>query len=83
MTRAGAAQMLSACAGQAEAERIGVLAIPALGAGRKDFPVRKAGRLLLSIIRAHSFRHIREVRIVCKTTEMMQFTKSYPQDNRE
>lgn len=56
---------------KAEQERIRVLAMPALGAGRKDFPVRKAGRLVLNSIRNHSFSNIEEVRIVCKTTEMM------------
>jgi len=54
----------------AEQERIKILAMPALGAGRKDFPIRKAGRLVLNAIRDHRFEHIQEVRIVCKTAEM-------------
>lgn len=56
----------------AEKEGIKVLAMPALGAGRKDFPVRKAGRLVINAIRNHKFQTIEEVRIVCKTHEMME-----------
>lgn len=59
----------------AEELNLGVLTIPALGAGRKDFPVRKAGRLLLSIVGAYPFRKLKEVRIVCKSAEMMQVYK--------
>ena len=55
----------------AEREGIKILALPALGAGRKDFPIRKAGRLLLNAINKHHFQMIEEVRIVCKTHEMM------------
>lgn len=55
----------------AEKEKIAVLAMPALGAGRKDFPIRKAGRLVLNAIRMHHAKSIQEVRIVCKTSEMM------------
>jgi O-acetyl-ADP-ribose deacetylase (regulator of RNase III) len=56
----------------AEELGIGVLAMPALGAGRKDFPIRKAGRLILNAIRTHHFSTIKEVRIVCKTSDMME-----------
>ncbi len=55
----------------AEEERIGVLALPALGAGRKDVPIQKAARLALGEIQCHIFRHIRELRIVCKNENML------------
>ncbi len=56
----------------AEQEGIKILAMPALGAGRKDFPIRKAWRLVLNAIQSHNFQNIQEVRIVCKTYEMME-----------
>ena len=56
---------------RAEEEQIGILAIPALGAGRKDFPMQKAARLTLGEIQSHIFRHIRELRIVCKSDDML------------
>jgi hypothetical protein len=55
----------------AEREKMAVISFPALGAGRKDFPMRKAARLIINCIRAHRSHHVKEVRIICKTQDMM------------
>lgn len=59
----------------AEEEKLKSLAIPALGASRNDYPLRRAARLVMSTIYEHNFVRLNEVRIVCKTTQMMQAYK--------
>ena len=45
------------------------IAFPALGAGTKQFPVRRVARLALQGITERQLGDIEEVRIVCKTDE--------------
>lgn len=59
----------------AEEEKLTSLAIPALGASRNDYPMRRAARLVISAIYEHHFGSLNEVRIVCKTAQMMQAYK--------
>lgn len=54
----------------ADNEGIETFGIPALGANRKDIPVRRAARLMLNCIYDHPFVNLKEVQIVCKTSEI-------------
>ncbi len=46
------------------------LAFPALGMGGRDYPPRKAARLMMSCIDSYPYRSLQEVVIVCKTAQI-------------
>lgn len=46
--------------------------IPSVGGNRKDFPVARAARLMISAITENIPSGLREIRIVCKTPEAAQ-----------
>lgn len=52
-----------------ENKKILSVAIPSIGGGRKDFPVARAARLMISAIAENIPSGLREIRIVCKTPE--------------
>ncbi|MFA7275288.1 MAG: macro domain-containing protein [Pseudobdellovibrionaceae bacterium] len=54
----------------AEQEGIESLSLPAFGAGRREYPTRKAARWLMSVLREREYSRLREVQIVCKTVEI-------------
>lgn len=62
---------------RAEEHGILSLAIPALGMGKKDYPVRKAARLILSVLTTFPYKTLKDVRVVCKTPTIYE---SYSQE---
>lgn len=56
----------------AEANGVRSLAFPALGMGKKDYPVRKAARLILSILTSFPYKGVADIRVVCKTSEIFE-----------
>ena len=46
------------------------LAFPALGMGNRDYPPRKAARLMCSVIESYPYQSLDEVVIVCKTAQI-------------
>ncbi len=46
------------------------IAFPALGMGHKDYPIRKAARLTLSVLSTFPYKNLREIRLVCKSREI-------------
>jgi len=56
----------------AEGEGTNSIAFPAIGMGTKDYPVRKAARLLLGVLASFPYQRIADVRVVCKTREIFE-----------
>ncbi|HNQ92391.1 MAG TPA: macro domain-containing protein [Alphaproteobacteria bacterium] len=56
----------------AEANGLRSLAFPALGMGKKDYPVRKAARLILSVLTPFPYKTLRDLSVVCKTLEIFE-----------
>ena len=60
----------------AEQKGIESLAFPALGMGRKDYPVRKAARLMMSVLRNFPYHNLVEVRVVWKNASIFGVYRS-------
>lgn len=56
----------------AEENGVDSLAFPALGMGKKDYPVRKAARLILSALTSFPYRNLSDIRVVCKTPTIFE-----------
>ncbi|HPQ51483.1 MAG: macro domain-containing protein [Alphaproteobacteria bacterium] len=55
---------------KADSAGVSSIAFPALGLRNKDYPFRKAARLAMGVFSSYPYQNLREVVIVCKSSEI-------------